>query len=95
MIRLSGEYFRSSNQFNGRNSQVMETTLSNFVAVIKPLKQGQRVRKSNWESSTVAFLDGKEFVCQRTSGSKPYSYNLSWHEIAANDWSVIETAPAA
>jgi hypothetical protein len=39
------------------------------------------------------FIKDGATVCQRGDG-QPYSYDLSWNEIVANDWEIAEARAA-
>ena len=66
-------------------------SLTHFGSVIIALVAGQSVRRSVWEPITSMFIKDGATVCQRGDG-QPYSYDLSWHEIVANDWQIAETS---
>jgi hypothetical protein len=62
----------------------------NFADVFHALVEGKKVRLPKWDSTTtLSVLDG-ELVLQTRKG-KPHSYDLSWYEINATDWQVVET----
>jgi hypothetical protein len=65
-----------------------------FDKVQTALSAGQSVRLPHWESNTRMYIHNGVMVCQR-GDANPYSYDLSWHEIAASNWQVIEVANAA
>jgi hypothetical protein len=74
-----------------------------FSNVVTALAAGKSVRRSGWESITRAyvvepitsmFVLNDVLVCQRGDGA-PYTYDLSWYEIAARDWEIIEVATVA
>ncbi len=59
-----------------------------FVDVMKELKSGKKLRRSEtWEHTTVMYSDGEHLLVQRGNG-EPYRYDLSWFEIVATDWSL-------
>jgi hypothetical protein len=68
-------------------------TLTNFFAVVMALEQGRSVRMSRWEAITRMFIQDGVTVCQRGDAA-PYEYELSWKEMQANKWQVIQGNPA-
>jgi hypothetical protein len=64
-------------------------TMASFASVLRALQQGKSVRLPRWESITKMFVAGGILLCQR-GDAKSYPYDLSWYEIAATDWQIIE-----
>ena len=65
-----------------------------FTEVLPALSAGEKVQRSGWEASTVMFVDGDQFMVQRTLESEPYPYELAWYEIATAKWIVIKPVVA-
>jgi hypothetical protein len=65
--------------------------MAQFDKVMTALADNRSVRLSKWESNTNMYVNNGVLVQQRGNGA-PYSYDLSWREIAAKDWHVIEAA---
>lgn len=62
--------------------------MKQFNEVMSALQAGQSVRRSAWDSTTVMFVKDGELLQQATG--EPYNYDLSWYEIVAEDWTLIE-----
>ncbi len=67
--------------------------MAKFDKVIPALKAGYAARLPRWDATTRLFVDNGVMV-QQCGGSQPHSYDLSWYEIVADNWQVIESAPA-
>ena len=65
--------------------------MAQFDKVMTALADNRSVRLSKWESNTNMYVNNGVLVQQRGNGA-PYSSDLSWREIAAKDWHVIEAA---
>jgi hypothetical protein len=65
-----------------------------FDKVFPALKAGHAAKLPTWEAATRMYVDKGELVCQRRDG-QPYSYDLSWFEIVADNWIIIEAIPVA
>lgn len=68
--------------------------MMHFERVLAALTAGRSVRRTVWEPLTSMFIRDGAIVCQRGNG-QPYSYDLSWYEIVASDWQIIEAKAAA
>ena len=68
--------------------------MTHFESVIAALTAGRSVRRTVWEPLTSMFIRDDEIVWQRGNG-QPYGYDLSWYEIVASDWQIIEAKAAA
>jgi len=64
--------------------------MSAFVSMIDTLESNGAVRRDQMEPDTTMRVVDGELVCQR-GDSKPYPYQLSWHEINATDWRVADS----
>jgi hypothetical protein len=68
--------------------------MAQFEMAVTAMADGRSVRPPKWDSTTRVYFTDGALVCQRGE-TKPYPYDLSWHEIAANNRQVIEGAKAA
>jgi hypothetical protein len=57
-------------------------------SALTALAEGKHVRRDVWDETTRMFVENGVLVQQATG--KPYPYDLSWHEINATDWQVVE-----
>ena len=68
--------------------------MAQFEMAVNALADGQSIRLPKWDSTTRVYFNDGVLVCQRGE-AQPYPYDLNWHEIAANNWQVMERATAA
>jgi hypothetical protein len=68
--------------------------MAQFEMAVNALADGQSIRLPKWDSTTRVYFNDGVLVCQRGE-AQPHPYDLTWHEIAANNWQVIEGATAA
>jgi hypothetical protein len=68
--------------------------MAQFEMVVNALADGRSIRLPKWDSTTRVYFKDGVLVCQHGE-AQPYPYHLSWLEIAANNWQVIEGAKAA
>ncbi|WP_263355416.1 hypothetical protein [Acidicapsa acidisoli] len=69
--------------------------MAKFDGVTMALRQGAKVRRvKTWDAETVMFIQGDALVVSAYKG-EPSAYDLSWYEIEAGDWEVIEPVKAA
>lgn len=64
----------------------------NFQSILIELQNGKTVRRKSWWFNTVMVLDKDQFVISKKDffSEFPETYNLSYHDITANDWEVIQ-----
>jgi len=61
-----------------------------FKDAISALELNRRIRRSNWDAGTYMEADGDHFlVICRGIESSALTYDLSWHEIKANNWEIL------
>lgn len=68
--------------------------MARFGRVVFALIQGQSVRRDNWLPDVQMFVQGDALMYQ-DGAMKPWRCALSWDEIAANDWQLLNVAPIA
>jgi hypothetical protein len=68
--------------------------MAQFEMAVNALADGRSVRLPKWDSTTRVYFNDGVLVCQRGE-TKPFPYDLSWDEIAADNWQVIEAAKAS
>ena len=69
--------------------------MTQFDGTMKALSAGAKVRRvSTWEAETVMFVQDGALVMS-AHGGEPVPYDLSWYELNASDWEVIEPVKAA
>lgn len=61
--------------------------MEQFEKMLHALKAGQSIRRKIWDAGSKLFVQNGKLMMQ-ASGA-PYAYDLSWYEMAANDWSII------
>jgi hypothetical protein len=68
--------------------------MARFSRVVFALIQGQSVRRNHWLPDVQMFLQGDALMYQDGT-MKPWRCALSWDEIAANDWELLNIVPVA
>jgi hypothetical protein len=63
-----------------------------FGHVLLALAEGKSIRRNEWEPATKLFVLSECLVCQRGEADI-WRYDLSWDEIAANDWQLSGATP--
>ena len=68
--------------------------MARFDVVLAALTLGQSVRRGEWEPIVRMFILKDLLMCQSGEGT-PWVYFLSWDELTANDWELVEITSAA
>jgi hypothetical protein len=65
--------------------------MAKIHSVLSALTQGRRVRRQNWLRDTHLFLQNDSIMFQ-AGIARPWRCALTWDEITAPDWHVLEGA---
>lgn len=65
--------------------------MSEFATILPALTQGQSVRRTEWEPLVRMFVLRDHLMCQ-CGNTNPWHHSLTWGEITALDWQLIQAA---
>ena len=65
-----------------------------FAEVYAALQAGKSVRRERWDRGSVLFVQGGELMhsCRGNAASKASSDLLDWHDMNAQDWTILTAA---
>lgn len=66
--------------------------MAQFAAVLPMLIEGESVRRAEWEPIVRMFVLHDHLMCQ-CGNANPWHHSLTWGEITALDWQLIQAEP--
>jgi hypothetical protein len=57
---------------------------------LSALTEGRSVRRDEWEPVVRMFVAGELLMCQ-CGNQNPWLHSLTWGEIAASDWQLVQS----